>query len=151
MNQRRNQNIALPGFMVAELNALQRDERGKIICANLPDLQSGDIDTFYKKVREHSNATRWDYILFRNSDQRVWYVEFHEGTSDGYSDVVKKLQWLKIMINDPSTELCVFRNLCSVEYFWLRTGKNMLHPASKQAKQLAKNKELKYQATLTID
>jgi hypothetical protein len=81
----------LIGCLKSGLQALGSNRR-KIRVNSTRDL-TGSVDIDACLTRRYPNAPRWDYAFGYND--RVYYVEIHQGRTGEMENVIAKLEWLR--------------------------------------------------------
>ncbi len=95
---------------------------------------SVNIDTCLKN--RYPNASRWDYVFGCND--RIYYVEVHQGKTSEVTKIVEKLNWLKQWHKTAATSLENLKDRSI--YHWVSTkGTASIAKGSRHRRRLDQN------------
>jgi hypothetical protein len=140
MNQlRRNE---YPDFLANGLDGILAKDRYKFKIKRTHNYLSFNIDHYFE--RSCSGECRWDYVIHNLNTTYIAFVEIHEAKTTGIDEVMRKYQWLKMMIRVRESELKYYKNKTMVEFYWLWTDKNKINPNTPQYKHFRTSKDYKH-------
>ncbi len=94
----------------------------KLLCGSV------DIDSCTKAL--YPNESRWDYVLCY--DKKVLFLEVHEGTTHGFTEVLSKRDWLVKWLKSQAVELDKLVDHKSNPFYWVVPGKILISKRSTQ-------------------
>lgn len=89
------------------------------IRANVTRNIMGSVNIDDCLTKRYPNAPRWDYVICYND--RLYYVEVHQGRTSEIDNVIAKLDWLRKWRRRSANRLEDLKDLST--YHWISTGK----------------------------
>ena len=115
------------------LQAVDPAYRARVQCENTRRL-CGSVDIDGRLQPIFRGAQRWDYaICYRESTQRVYWVEVHPASQRGIAEVDGKFEWLQEWLAGDGRRLRSF----TPRYIWISSGETTFTKASPQIRRLA--------------
>ena len=78
---------------------------------------SVDIDSATRDL--YPNENRWDYVFDYNGE--VFFIEVHTANTSETTTVLKKLQWLKLWLQEKAPKIDKLKSKTMPPYYWVQS------------------------------
>lgn len=115
------------------LGALAKPDKQRLT-VNAPQALCGSVNLDERLKKTAPQAARWDYAVCHGSKPpRVHWIEVHPASDYGVSDVQKKIDWLRLWLNEDGRRLAKFDRA----FVWISSGSTTFTRTSPAARRLA--------------
>ena len=118
------------------LQALRAEDKPHISPED-PRFLTGSVDIDAAYLAADPNGNRWDFAIgYRHTNRTeevIYWVELHTGSSSEIKVVIKKAQWLLTWFKGSGKKLAAFER----DILWVSSGATKLSPSAPQKKQMA--------------
>jgi hypothetical protein len=118
------------------LQALRRRDK-RHVAPQDPQRLTGSVDVDAAVNDLYQNDPRWDYAVGQRhtnlDEEMVYWIEIHPANDRAVDDVLAKLEWLKMWLEDKAPKLNAMRR----EFIWVSSGTTSFTLTSPQQKRFA--------------